>query len=94
MKAIDRPWKMTSDGILTATGECIAEIPYYEEDDVQARANAALIVRAVNSHDALVRGCRIALAYLYANTSSSQYGGERAEAVKAINDALTLAGGE
>ena len=63
-----------------------------DEMDVEARANAALIVRAVNSHDALVAACRIAetaMGYGSPTPDNGYYGAQQwAEAIQFIRDAL------
>lgn len=58
------PWRLhlvDSTAIIGSDGECIAKVEGdYKQDWQRMEANAALIVRAVNAHDDLVRALRVA----------------------------------
>ena len=47
------------DNISKDSGKTLAYIPYYDEENERDRANAAFIVQAVNSHDALVEALTV-----------------------------------
>lgn len=55
------------------------------------KANAELIVRAVNSHEALVQACKAALACLCMDSDSEE---DYAPEIKQLHDALRKAGVE
>ena len=69
-QATPRPWKITRtegslgvglDWAITGRWTAIATL-FDEDDDPEQEANAALIVRAVNNHDALVEALEALLA--------------------------------
>lgn len=69
------PWTTGDDGnngraeyVFRKNGECVADCEFSSNEQVNA-ANAALIVRAVNNHDALVK----ALEWICDNPSAHPY---------------------
>lgn len=86
-----------------ARGKCIQRNPSnsveypvaYMADvipDEEARANAELIVRAVNSHDELVKACSRVLRSLEWSYTEDRLTSE--EQAKILRDAIAQAGGE
>lgn len=98
--ATARPWKIDDNGdancyyIATVDGhhicrvECLDEsIEDESEADEIANANAALIVRAVNSHEALLEACKKALKRYKNLLRGSEYYEEEQALERAIKQA-------
>lgn len=58
-----RPWRISEGQIFNVRGEAIASVPYALGDS-EDEANGRMIVRAVNSHEALLAACGKALEIL------------------------------
>lgn len=67
-KASSRPWRVIARKDLRPRGPLMVDMGAVECIGDAADANAALIVRAVNAHDALVEAAKAALVHLtYSN---------------------------
>ncbi len=83
-----RPWRNDHGEIFDRAGNEIARVwdkPVY----VEGRANAALIVQAVNSHEALVAALRLALPIIEEDEAYTRTG--ITSAGEAVREALRLA---
>jgi hypothetical protein len=93
-QATKRPWVVESDGespVITFEARNIAVVEsYYGDGD----ANAALIVRAVNSHDKLVEVCEKFLDWADGKTGSISSSQRLAVAEATARAALALAKGD
>ena len=87
------PWRLhlvDSTAIIGSDGECIAKVEGdYKRDWQRMEANAALIVRAVNSFDDLVEALRIVRAVLMQAKASGDDGVDWS--IAKIDAALTKA---
>jgi hypothetical protein len=82
------------ESYIMANGKIIA-FTAQEKDGLtfdETRANAAFIVKACNSHDALVSACKMAKSAILPHFDDDEDGSLEAEASTAIIAALTLAG--
>ena len=87
-----RPWKVdVTDSLVYIVNPGVALIAELDPDvdDMNAQANAELIVRCVNSHDALIAVAR-AVVQKYADNFAVPFA--EAELLDAAQEALALAG--
>lgn len=98
-EATPRPWGIDRDGDIAGPGGGLVACPDFgigEADAVIGRANAELIVRAVNSHDALVGALEAALAIIErdADYALPDSAAAHDQAVTALAQARGEAGGD
>ncbi len=89
-----RPWRNNDGEIFDRTDNQIAGVFWAMDasngpEDIKGRANAALIVRAINAHDALVAALRLALPIIEEDEADTRTG--ITPAGNAVRRALALA---
>jgi len=83
------PWRADELFLVDADGQTIADCEF-SMDDAENASRLGLIVRAVNSHDALLAACKKSLAALNLGQYDQRRITEKADAQHMLHAAITL----